>query len=503
MEISLLVEKLLKYSQIHLDLKGLDVTYCRNLVMAALKLNRQYEGEISGKDIAEIKNMQVPDAFIDELVNYARENKLCDEGMEQNFAANIMGILSPSPENIAKKFRVLKRTKDITAACGYLYNLSIKNNYIQKTAIEKNIIWRADYDNNYLEITINLSKPEKDNKDILKQLKQTSTSYPKCMLCLENVGFEGNLVKPPRQNLRVMLVKLNNENWFMQYSPYLYYNEHCIVIANIHRPMKVDDSTVEKLMDFTEAFPQYFIGSNASLPIVGGSILSHEHFQGGGHSMPLFNAKDRSVYKSNKFNKVKISTLEWYNSAIRLVSNDKNQIKEAGKAIFSAWKNYNDESVEIISKTSEQHNAFTPIMRKKDGQYVFEIILRNNRTDERYPDGIFHAHQEFHNIKKEGIGLIEAMGLFILPGRLKKQTEEIKNILCGKRDFGSDIEIHKNMVESLIKNYGNNLNYEKADKAVTGYINDVCKNILINTATFKPDEKGKNAFDKFMKSINW
>lgn len=495
-----LIEELLIYAKKNLDLKGLDIIYLKSLLMAEFKITAPYSKSLSNKEIKAIKNLQVPDKLISQICDLATAKNLCLEGMELSFASKIMALLSPSPENTVKKFNRIKNAKGIKFATQYLYDLSIKNNYIQKTAIDKNIVWRADFEDNFLELTINLSKPEKDNKEIARQLKQASVSYPLCMLCPENLGFEGNFSKPPRQNLRIVPVKLGGEEWFMQYSPYLYYEQHCIAFSKEHKPMKVDISTVQKLIDFVDVFPEYFIGSNASLPIVGGSILSHEHFQGGGHKMPLHYAQDKDFYKG--ISDVKISTVKWYNSVIRIKSKNKDSIITSAKTIFDKWQDYNDEECKIISKTIDLHNAITPIMRKENGEYVLELILRNNRTNDSYPDGIFHAHAEYHNIKKEGIGLIEAMGLYILPARLKNQTEEIIKILCNERVYEDDLQTHKKMIELLLNKHSNTLNKEQAEKAVNGYINDVCKNILINTAVFKPDEKGQKAFNKFLISMN-
>lgn len=494
------IEELILYAKLNLDLKGYDVLYARNIIMSLLNVTEPYSKELNEEEVNAVKQLDVPDKFIDEISEYAKKNNLYKQGMEQNFAALIMALLSPSPQALTEKFADIKKQRGGEAACKYLLDISVKNNYIQKTAINKNIMWRADFEDNFLEITINLSKPEKDNKDILKQLTQPQSSYPKCMLCAENLGFEGNLQKPPRQNLRYVPISLNGENWFMQYSPYMYYDEHCIIISEKHNPMRVDKTTITKLLDFVSEFPFYFIGSNASLPIVGGSILSHEHYQGGGHKMPLHYSSDRSFFDI-KEKDVSVSTVNWYNSVVRLKSKSKESIYRAACRVFDAWQSYNDESSDIISKTTLQHNAVTPIMRKENDLYVMEIILRNNRTSEKYPDGIFHAHPQYHNIKKEGIGLIEAMGLFILPARLKREISEIKEILCGKREYDQSLIIHKQMIDD-IKEKRNGLYTEKeAEDAINNYINLTCKNILINTAIFKPDEKGIKAFDRFMQII--
>ena len=495
-----LIEQLLIYAQAHLGLRGFDVYYARNLLMAEFKVAEPYKGELSQEEKERIRGMAVPDEFIESLCSIASERELAPEGMELSFASKIMGLLTPSPEKVIENFDAIMEREGIESACLYLYELSIKNNYIQKTAIGKNIKWRADFGENFIEVTINLSKPEKDNREILRQLKQQATSYPSCALCIDNLGFEGNLYRPPRQNIRVIPVKLAGEEWFVQYSPYLYYDEHCIAISMEHRPMKVDSKTFLRLLDFVDIFPHYFIGSNASLPIVGGSILSHEHYQGGGYKMPLHYAADKKFYDC-KMEGVSVSTVSWYNRVVRIRSADRQKLYSVACKVLEKWLAYTNEECEIISRTAEQHNALTPIMRREKGEYVLEIILRNNRTSEKHPDGIFHAHAEYHNIKKEGIGLIEAMGLYILPGRLKRQTEEIKRILCGEREYGEDLEIHKGMIERLLAENETPMREEEARRAITEYINEVCRLILINTAVFKPDEKGQKAFDEFMSGI--
>lgn len=499
-----IIEELLTYGRFHLGLQKLDEIYLRNMLTYRLKADYNNEN-LSESESDAIKSLRVPDILINKLILLAGQKHLADKGMELSFASEIMAYLSPSPQKTVDNFFVIKKERGIKEAAKYIYDLSIKNYYIQKSAIDKNIIWRADFKNekNYLEITINLSKPEKDNKDILKQLKSPLNDYPKCALCIENLGFSGSVVKPPRQNIRILPIKLDGEDWFMQYSPYLYYEEHCIAISEKHTPMKVDESTICKLLDFVDIFPHYFIGSNASIPIVGGSILSHEHFQGGGHKMPLHYAKERRQFDCN-IEGLKVFAANWYNSVVRLVSTSRDSILKGVVAVMNSWNSYNDSDCGIIAKTLNQHNAITPILRKENGSYIFDIILRNNRTDENYPDGIFHAHLQNHNIKKEGIGLIEAMGLFILPGRLKKQTAEIEKILCGERTFDNDLLVHKNMIEFLSEKYkGKKLVKQQAIKIVREFIDNTCKDILINTAVFKPDINGCNAFDKYINSIDW
>lgn len=501
MDIKLTIEKLLRYGRIHLDLNELDEVYFRNVLLNKLEVYAPYDGELS---LNYINDLKVPDTILDEVRQYLISKNKSDVEL---ILVEIMGLLSPLPSYVANKVNELEK-KEKGLGLNYLYNLSIKNNYIQKTAIDKNIYFKQAYDNNYLEITINMSKPEKNNKDIAKLLeKTTNVVYPKCALCKENLGYFGRNKHPGRSNIRIIPFKLNNENWFLQYSPYVYYDKHAIVINETHSNMSINDTTFSKLLEFVDKYPTFFIGSNADLPIVGGSILNHEHYQGGGYLLPVFYSKDKKVYLQN--DKVKVSVVDWYNTTIRIESTDYNEVINYSKKIFNCWKEYDDHSVDVISSTNGiRHSTITPIARKIDNVYSMNLILRNNRCNDIHPDGIFHAHKEYHNIKQEGIGLIEAMGLFILPARLKRQMGYVKDILTTNDplenyyDKYDDLSIHKEMIESLIKKYGRNLKEEEARKAIKDYIADTCKNILCNTAVFKNDDKGNKALDKFMEVVN-
>ena len=281
-----------------------------------------------------------------------------------------------------------------------------------------------------LDITINLSKPEKDPKAIAAASNMVSSSYPKCLLCKENEGYAGRVNHPARQNHRIIPINLNNERWFFQYSPYVYYNEHCIILKDKHDPMKISKETFIRLLDFVERFPHYFIGSNADLPIVGGSILSHDHFQGGNYEFAMAKAQVEKEFNIEKFKNVKLGEVKWPMSVIRLKAQDKEHVIEAAYHVYKKWIDYSDETVEILSNTDGiPHNTVTPIARMKDGSFQLDLVLRNNRATEEYPDGIFHPHKELHHIKKENIGLIEVMGLAVLPARLKTELKEMYNII--------------------------------------------------------------------------
>ncbi|MBO4262557.1 MAG: UDP-glucose--hexose-1-phosphate uridylyltransferase [Clostridia bacterium] len=504
----LLIEKLIAYSKAFLYMNDLDEVYLRNTLLVHFKLRTPME---KVPDLDYIREMSIPDVLFNEIKDYARENNIADDDVQATlFASFIMGILTQKPSEINQTFKNLREKMGAQSACDYLYKICVMNNYIQKTAISKNIGWTYQDGDNLLEITINLSKPEKDNKDIAKLVSapKVAGKYPSCALCKENEGYLGGYDHPPRANLRTVSITLGGEEWRVQYSPYAYFEEHCIVFNKEHTPMKMGRETVNKLLDFIELFPNYFIGSNSDLPIVGGSILDHEHYQGGKHLMPMHKAKSLFALASQKFPDVEISVLNWYNSAIRLSGYNRNTISELGSEIIEKWKTYSDESVSVVNSEEERHNTCTVMARYlSDGKFCLEIILRNNYTTDTFPGGVFHAHPEYHNIKKEGIGLIEAMGLYILPGRLKRQTEEISAILCKEvpfraKDDSDPMFVHKDMIEKLSKQYPDLKDRRRADEIIKDYINKTCVAILLNTAVFKKDEAGVLAFRKFLMSCN-
>lgn len=502
----LLTEKLVAYAKAFLYLNELDEVYLRNTLLVHFKLATPLK---KIPDLDYIKEMSVPDVLVNEIKEYALKNNIAEDDVQATlFASFIMGVLTQKPSEINQTFKYLREKMGAQAACDYLYNVCVMNNYVQKTAISKNIGWVHNDGDNALEITINLSKPEKDNKDIAKLVAapKTTDKYPPCALCKENEGYLGGYNHPPRANLRTVTLTLGGEKWLLQYSPYAYFDEHCIVLNTEHTPMKMDKSTVNKLLDFIELFPNYFVGSNSDLPIVGGSILNHEHYQGGKHLMPMHKAKPLYNLTSAKFPDIEISVLNWYNSAIRLSGYNRNTLSELGGEIIEGWKNYSDESVGIVNGKEERHNTCTTMARYlTDGKFCLEIILRNNYTNETFPDGVFHAHPEYHNIKKEGIGLIEAMGLYILPGRLKKQLEEISAIICKEAPFKNDpsdpMFVHKDMIEKLMKNNPGLSDRQRADEVIRDYVNEVCVAILYNTAVFKKDEAGVLAMRRFLLSL--
>ena len=492
------IEELLCYAKYHLDFSEIDYVYTRNILMHEFNVLMPYEGEI---DEEWIKSLETPD----ELINKLKEDIPEIDSFE---IARIMGLVTPKPSELVNKFNSLKEN-DPVKACDYFYDLMIKNNYVKLTNIRKNIKWNFETDNNYLEITINLSKPEKNNKDIAKQKDMVLSDYPKCMLCDTNEGYYGSSRIQPRSDIRVIPMKLNQEDWFMQYSPYAYYDEHAIVINKNHVPMAISKRTVENELAYLDILPNYFIGSNSDLPIVGGSMLYHEHFQAGKHLMPMMFSRDRYTLKSNDYPNVKISYLDWYNSCLTLKSNSKEDLVNLAGDIIDKYLVYSDEEIDLIASDKDgRHNAITIISRKIEDEYCVYLIFRNNRCNEEYPDGIFHAHPEYHNIKKEGIGLIEAMGLYILPARLKNELSLISEIISSPdqsiKEFverNRELGQHLNFINKLVIKYGRKNSIDASKEIIKYEVGIVCENILRNTGIFKDTIDGQLALMKFFEYL--
>ena len=491
MDIKKTIAKLIRYGELHLYLGELDSIYARNFIMARLHVDDIYEGEI---DDNEIEAMEVPDELIKELDEYI---DFVDGLEKESLITEIMSYVSPSPDIVVNTFFALKDANPVLAT-EYLYDVSVKNYYVQKTKVDKNILWISK---DGIEISINLSKPEKDNKDIKKLLTNSGSGYPKCVLCIDNIGYQGRDKFPPRQNIRFIPLHYNDQEWFLQFSPYGYYNRHCILIKKEHEPMHVNRENMAILFEFVDDFPHYMIGSNSDLPITGGSILNHEHFQGGEHLFPMLK-RDYEYVVSENFMGVKIGKLDWYNSVVKFESKDKKAMLDVAEKVLNTWLKYENKACDIIKESNgERHNSITPILRKDGDIYHMYIILRNNRTNETHPGGIFHAHEEYHHIKKEGIGLIEAMGEFILPARLARQLPYIEHVLkdnISKETYlkeSPDMEAFVPMIESLRNKKGD------YHEIVKDNIEDVCRNILHNTAVFKDDEKGKEGFREFFNAL--
>ncbi len=485
------IDELVYYARTHLDLDFEDEIYFKNILLHLFSKDTPYVGEI---DKEAIKKLSVPDTLIQEIIDSeVKENGLSEEEafLKADF---VLGLLSPTPSKVNEKFFSLLKNSD-KDAMDYLYDLSIANGYFQKTKVDQNLEWNASFnDGPSLKITINLSKPEKNNKDIAKLLTKVSSDYPKCRLCHDNLGFYGDAKKPARSTIRFIPLTLAGEKWYFQYSPYGYFKKHGICFKDEHTPMHIEHKTFVRLLDFVDAFPSFFLGSNSDLPIVGGSILDHEHFQGGLPVLPIFEAKNlEEVYHTDE--NTTVSILDFYLSVLKIEGKNREDVIAQADKILDGWLTYDDLENEIISnENGVRHNAITLISHKKDGEYNLYLLLRNNRTNDEYPEGIFHAHPEYFSIKHEGIGLIEAAGLFILPARLKRQIQEAKDsaTLSEKEYLAKypDMKDFSDMIKAI-----------REGETAEEYINNVCRNILRNVAVFKDTEKGKQGFKKFVNKV--
>ncbi|MGL5717160.1 MAG: UDP-glucose--hexose-1-phosphate uridylyltransferase [Paraclostridium sp.] len=475
-----------------------DKIYCINMLLDVLNLD-----EFEPVNVDE--ELEVPTAILENILDYAVSKNMIENTVTERdlFDTKIMGCIMPRPSEVMKNFNE-KYTKDKKEATNYYYNLSIASNYIRKTRTDQNIIWKTETEYGDLDITINLSKPEKDPKDIAKAKLLKATSYPKCLLCKENEGFKGNINHPARQNHRIIPMEFASEKWLLQYSPYVYYNEHCIILNSEHIPMKIYRKTFDNLLSFVDMLPHYFAGSNADLPIVGGSILSHDHYQGGNYTFAMEIAPIEKTYKIKSYPNTTINRVKWPMSVIRLCGEQKEEIINLATHILDKWKGYSDESVDIVHTTNnEAHNTITPIARKKENIYELDLVLRNNRTSDKYPLGIFHPHAKVHHIKKENIGLIEVMGLAVLPARLKDEMHILKKYMLSKKENISEDKIvnkHNEWYTYVISKY-NDINEENVEEILKKEIGAKFLTVLSHSGVFKRDLMGINAFDKFIQSL--
>lgn len=512
-EVQYEIERLLHFALQQALLKPMDTIPARNALLELFHLNEPYGGEV----IAETTDSAVP--ILEQLLNYASAHQLIPENNSTHrdlFDAKIMGMLIPRASEISDQFWRIAKEESIKAAMDHYYKLSINSNYIRMDRIRKNKHWLAATPFGELEITINLSKPEKDPKEIAAERSFPQSQYPRCLLCEENVGFAGRINYPARQNHRIIPIQLVNESWFIQYSPYVYYNEHSIIFNQDHVPMKISHTTFERFLDFVEQVPHYFVGSNADLPIVGGSILNHDHFQGGNHAFPMELASIEQTYKHADYPEVTAGRVKWPMSVIRLTSTNKAQLIKASCDILDQWKEYSDFAVEIKAYSQENdnqipHNTITPIARRnKSGAYEMDLVLRNNRTDDSHAFGIFHPRESLHHIKKENIGLIEVMGLAILPGRLLSEIDGIISILTGDKPFNEiksneqhSLQKHENWIKELIDTYGTSLDLKKAAEIMERQLGDKFLLVLLDAGVYKQDQKGQEGFQRFMEHVNY
>ncbi len=496
MALSKLIKEALVYACSHSLVEEEDAVYLENLLLRHFSCFPPYKGEIEERKIA---SYPLPDPLLkalrEELLKQGKsEAEIEDEG------AFLLGMLTPSPSQVTSTF-LDYYSRSSKAATDYLYNLGVLNHYIAKSHIDKNICYVKDFaPDPYLEITINLSKPEKNNKDIAKLLSQPKSGaekYPLCPLCRENLGYPGINGHAPRENLRFIPLHLDGERWYLQYSPYGYFDQHCILFYEKHVPMEVSRRIFSKELAFVDLFPHFFIGSNSDLPIVGGSILNHEHFQGGLHRLPLFHCAPKREVPTPSYPSCQLEVMDFYDTVLRISSAEKEELLDLAEAILLRWEDYDDPGRGILSHTEgKRHNTATSLAEKKDGRYFLYLILRNNRCDEAYPDGIFHAHPEYFHVKKEGIGLIEAAGRFILPPRLLRQRKLIEDgIKEGKDDSAIVLE------NPELASFAPMMDALRGGMGWQDYYAGVCRNILQNVAVYKNDPEGEKGLGEFLTQI--
>ena len=470
--------------------------YTTNLLLELFHEDDYEEVEVNGeKELEEI---------LEELLDEA-----CSRGIIENsvvyrdlFDTKMMNCLMPRPAQVQETFWK-KYEESPEAATDYYYKLSQDSDYIRRYRVKKDWKWTVDSPYGEIDITINLSKPEKDPKAIAAAKNAKASSYPKCLLCVENEGYAGRVNHPARENHRIMPITVNDSAWGFQYSPYVYYNEHCIVFNGKHTPMKIEKETFMKLFDFVKLFPHYFLGSNADLPIVGGSILSHDHFQGGHYTFAMAKAPIEKHFEVKGFEDVESGIVKWPLSVIRLRSKDEKRLIELGTHILDAWRGYTDEEAFIFAETDgEPHNTITPIARKVGEIYELDLTLRNNITTEEHPLGLYHPHAEYHNIKKENIGLIEVMGLAVLPSRLKQELETLAEYIVEGKDISENemIEKHTKWVEKFLPKY-DTITKENVMDILKEEVGIVFTKVLEDAGVYKCTEEGRTAFARFLNTL--
>lgn len=479
-----------------------DKIYIRNSLIELFKLDEYVIEDIEYECLDNVT------PILENILNYAYENGILEENSpvyRDLLDTKIMNLLMPRPSEVIREFN--NRYKDSKEnATDYFYNLSKACDYVRTKRIAQNMTWKTATEYGDIDITINLSKPEKDPKAIAAAKNMKSSSYPKCLLCKENVGYAGRLNHPARQNLRIIPFTLKNQEWNIQYSPYSYYNEHCIVFSSEHEPMVINKNTFDRNLEFVEKFPHYFIGSNADLPIVGGSILTHDHYQGGRYEFAMAKAKDVFQFEVKGYEDIKISIVKWPLLVVRISGEDRHKLSQLAEQILNHWRNYSNKNVGVYAYTDEiPHNTITPIARRRNDKYELDLVLRNNRCDAEHPDGIFHPHKELHHIKKENIGLIEVLGLAVLPARLKDELAQIKECLLDKSkankvEEDENLRIHLDWFNEIKSKY-NDLGLENIDSVIEDEVGDVFAKVLEHCGVFKWDEDGKKAMKKYMDDV--
>ena len=472
-----------------------DRTWAINTLLDVLELQEYIEPE---------EKTELPlEEILRNLLDFSVQRRVIEGDITSRdlFDTKLMGVLTPRPSQVIAAFRE-RYARSPREATDWYYQLSQDTDYIRRYRIAKDMKWTAPTAYGDLDITINLSKPEKDPKAIAAAKAAPQSGYPKCQLCRENEGYAGRMNHPARENHRIIPVTIDNKPWFLQYSPYVYYNEHCIVFNSVHTPMKIERATFRKLLDFVKQFPHYFVGSNADLPIVGGSILSHDHFQGGHYTFAMERAPMERSVSFPGFEDVEAGIVKWPMSVIRLRCEDDSRLVELGGKILAAWRGYTDETAFIFAETDgEPHNTITPIARMRDGAFELDLVLRNNITTPEFPLGVYHPHPELHHIKKENIGLIEVMGLAVLPARLKGELSHLAEVLVsgGEAAAFEDLEKHAPWAEELKKRY--TFTAENAMDILQAEVGKAFAQVLEHAGVYKCTPEGREAFLRFIESV--
>lgn len=496
MDINCVLSELVEYAVNRKLIAESDRAYAIGRLLELLKL--------SDFDVAEVSELRSLNFILSDICDFAYERGLLEENSvvyRDLYDTAVMGVFVDRPSNVTERFYSLYRN-DPKAATDYFYALECDSNYIRTDRIQKDVKWKFQSEYGAIDITVNLSKPEKEPKDIAAAKLLPQSGYPKCLLCHENEGYAGNISKPARQNLRQIPFDMAGELWYLQYSPYVYYNEHCIALSAEHTPMKIGKSTFKKLIGFVDCFPHYFIGSNADLSIVGGSILSHDHMQGGRYTFAMERAEIDTDVEFEGFLDVKAGILRWPMSVIRLCSAYKDKLIALADKILNAWRSYTDEDSFILAETDGvPHNTITPIARRRGGNYELDLVLRNNITTDEHPLGVYHPHAEHHNIKKENIGLIEVMGLAVLPSRLKSEISDMKNSILAGRDFSESESTakHKAWFEAFRSSY--RFTEENTEDILKDEIGKTFVRVLSDAGVYKNTGAGREAFLRFIRSI--
>ncbi len=490
------IRQLVDYAVSHALIEEGDRAYATNCLLAALHLS-EYEDTVA--EPAELE------AILKDLCDYAVAHGLLEEdsvAYRDLFDTALMGLLTPRPSEVVRTFRTLY-AESPEKATDYFYQLSRDCDYIRTYRVNKDLKWTAPSQYGDIDITVNLSKPEKDPKAIAAAKLLPQSGYPKCLLCHENEGYAGTLRHPARQNLRTIPFSMGGADWYLQYSPYVYYNEHCIAFSASHTPMKIDRGSFEKLLGFVQQFPHYFIGSNADLPIVGGSILSHDHMQGGRYTFAMARAPFEKMLAFDGFSDIEAGIVHWPMSVIRLRGVDKARMVALADKILTAWRAYTDAAAFVYAETDgEPHNTITPIARMRDGKLELDLVLRNNITTKEHPLGLYHPHAAYHNIKKENIGLIEVMGLAVLPARLKDEIEAMADAILAGRDFAADPKIEKHA--AWFAAFRDRYTFTPANvrDILKQEIGTTFTHVLEDAGVYKCTHEGRAAFCRFVAAVN-